>query len=199
MKIWILSTLTFASLIHTIDAAVAFLSTGQPQLPKMYPFIGEYLTQIPTDFYLYGSIAFTMATWGLTCLIAFNSPLEAFLNRTLTDMQMQTERDEQVLEDKSDFFDSMYESMEESRRELGQTYDLVRNLRVEVKDIQKMKETFEKIRTELSGLKKEIRILEEKMIFPLLCKTCRKPLRADFRLCPYCGGEIDIHQVYVAK
>ncbi len=182
-----------------MDAAVSFLFNSHAQLPKIYPLIGEYLANIPINFYLYTSTAFTLAFWGLTCVIAFNNPLETYLNKTLTGIQEQTETEEQVLEDKSDFFDSIFQNMEESRKELGQTYDLVQNLRAEVKDMQKMKEILGGTKTELSGLKKQVRILEEKMIFPLVCKACRKPLRADFRLCPYCGAEIDVQQVYAVN
>ncbi len=84
--------------------------------------------------------------------------------------------------------------MEENREELGKNNDLVLNLRSEVRDMQKMRETFKETRDELAGLKKQVVILEEKMIFPLVCRACGKPLRADFSLCPYCGAEIDIKQ-----
>jgi hypothetical protein len=199
MKIWILSTLTVASLIHSIDAAFAFISNSQVQLPKIYPFIGAYLGQIPTDIYLYTTIAITIVMWGLTCLIACNNPIEAFLNKTLTDAQEQTANEQKIMEENSSFFEQIYQSMDESTRELGKTNDLVLNLRTEVKDMQNMKETFEKARGELAGLKKQVRMLEEKLIFPLLCKACGKPLRADFRLCPYCGQEVGIKKVYVAN
>ncbi len=190
-KIWILSTLTFASLIHTIDASVAFLSNNQPQLLKIYPLIGEYLTQVPNAIYFYALVAITLAVWGLTCVVAFNNPLETFLSKTLMDAQEQNEAENQLVEEHNNFFDLMYETMEESKKELGHTNDLVRSLRCEIKDVQKMKETFEMTRAELVGLKRQVGMLEEKLIFPLLCKTCGKPLRADFSICPYCGSEIN--------
>ena len=200
IKIWILSTLTFSTLVHTLDAAIAFLSNNQPQLPKIYPVIGEYLTQVRIDIYLYTLVAVTVAMWGLTCLIAFDNPLETFLSKTLTDAQEQTEEEKQLIDEHSSFFDLMYETMEESKKELGHTNDLVRNLRSEIKDMQKMKETFEMTRAELVGLKKQVGMLEEKLIFPLLCKACGKPLRADFSICPYCGLEINIkHDAVVCE
>ena len=200
IKIWILSTLTFSTLVHTLDAAIAFLSNNQPQLPKIYPLIGEYLVQVPTDIYLYTLVAITLAMWGLTCVVAFNNPLETFLSMTLTGAQEQNEAEKQLMDEHSNFFDLMYETMEESRKELGHTNDLVRNLRSEIKDMQKMKETFEMTRAELVGLKKQVSMLEEKLIFPLLCKACGKPLRADFSICPYCGLEINIkHETVVCE
>jgi predicted Zn-ribbon and HTH transcriptional regulator len=199
IKIFILSTLTFASLIHTIDAVLAFLSVNQAQLLRIYPLIGEYLAQMPLNIYLWTSAGSTIAFWAITCIVAFNNPIEAFINKTLSDCQEQKETGQHVLEAHSDFFDSMYQTMEESKRELGQTHDLVWNLRGEIKDMQKMKGTFEETRKELVDLKKQVRMMEEKIIFPLRCKACGKPSRADFSLCPYCGSEIKIREEAVCK
>jgi rubrerythrin len=200
LKIWILSTLTFISLAHTIDAAIAFFSGSNALLPRIYPLIGSYIAQMPLNIYLYASAGSATAFWGLTCLVAFNNPVEALLNRTLADCQEQGEVEQQLVETHRDFFDLMYQSMEENREELGKNSDLVLNLRAEVKDMQKMRETFKETRDELTNVKKQVAILEEKMIFPLVCRSCGKPLRADFSLCPYCGAEIDIkHEAVICE
>jgi rRNA maturation endonuclease Nob1 len=88
----------------------------------------------------------------------------------------------------------MYQAMEESKGELARTNDLVLNLRAEIKDMQKVRKTFEATNAVIADLEKQVTMLEEKLIFPLLCKSCGKPLRADFRICPYCGLEINIRQ-----
>jgi hypothetical protein len=192
--IWILSTLTFFTLIHTIDAAIALIFNNQAQLPKMYPLIGEYLTQIPADLYLYISAAITIAMWGLTCIVAFNNPIETFLKETMSGAQAQVQAEEQIVEKDSDFFDLMYQTMEENKGELARTNDLVLNLRAEIKDMQKVGKAFGETNAAIVGLEKQVGMLEEKMIFPLLCKSCGKPLRADFSICPYCGLEINSRQ-----
>jgi len=43
---------------------------------------------------------------------------------------------------------------------------------------------------ELGGLKKEIRRLEEKIKFPVVCVSCGKPLLPEFKICPYCGESL---------
>jgi hypothetical protein len=199
IKIWLLSTLTFVSLLHLIDAATAFLSHNPTRLLPIYPFINEYLTQLPIELYLWTSAASTFILWGITSLIAFDNPVEAFLNKMLSDTQQQKHADDQVLEKNSDFFDLMYETMEGNNEKLRQIEDLVYNVRAEVKDIQPVKETMEKTRTELTSLKKQVTLLEEKMIFPLLCRACGKPLRADFQLCPYCGEVIELQEMTLPK
>ncbi len=194
LNIWILSTLTFISLVHAIDAAIAFFAGNPAMLLKTYPFVGSYLAQIPTNLYLCASAGSGIALWCITCLVAFNNPIESILEHTLMDCQEEQEKDHQLVEEHSDFFDLMYQNMEDCKEELGKTVDLVMNVRSEVKDMQRMRETFDETKDELVSLRKQVKLLEEKMLFPIVCRACGKPLRADFSLCPYCGAEIDIKQ-----
>ena len=194
IAIWLFSTLTFITLIHLIDAAAAVLSNSQTQLLQLYPLINQQLQQIPTDVYLYIAAASTTILWGITCLIAFDNPVEAFLNKVLSDAKKQTATEAQILEGKSEILDLMYETIESDSETLAQVKDLMRNVRVEVKDIQPMKETIEKTKTELTTLKRQIKMLEEKLLFNVICPACGKMLRADFRLCPYCGENITLQE-----
>ena len=189
IAIWVFSTLTFVSLLHLIDAAAVVLFNNQAQLLQLYPLINGYLNQIPADIYLYSTAASTFVLWGITCLVAFDNPVEAFLNKILSDANKQREQDNQVLESKTDFFDLMYETAESNSETLAQVKGLVLNVRSEIKDLQAAKETTEKMRSELLGLKHQVMTLEEKLIFPMLCGACGKPLRTDFKLCPYCGED----------
>jgi rubrerythrin len=195
IAIWLFSTLTFISLIHLIDAAAAVLFNNQIQLLQLYPFINQQ--QISTDIYLYISGASTAILWAITCLIAFDNPVETFLNEVLSDAKQQTATEAQVLESKSELFDLMYETVESDSETLAQVKDLMRNMRVEVKDIQPIKETIEKTRIELISLKKQMKTLEEKMLFTIICPACGKLLRPDFKLCPYCGESITLQEKMV--
>jgi len=195
IAIWLFSTLTFISLIHLIDAAAAVLFNNQIQLLQLYPFINQQ--QISTDIYLYISGASTAILWAITCLIAFDNPVEIFLNKVLSDAKQQTATEAQVLESKSELFDLMYETVESDSETLAQVKDLMRNMRVEVKDIQPIKETIEKTRIELISLKKQMKMLEEKMLFTIICPACGKLLRPDFKLCPYCGESITLQEKMV--
>jgi rubrerythrin len=192
IAIWLFSTLTFISLIHLIDAAAALLFNNQIQLLQLYPFINQQ--QISTDIYLYISSASTAILWAITCLIAFDNPVETFLNKVLSDAKQQTATEAQVLESKSELFDLMYETVESDSETLAQVKDLMRNMRAEVKDIQPIKETIEKTRIELINLKKQMKMLEEKMLFTIICPACGKLLRPDFKLCPYCGESITLQE-----
>jgi rubrerythrin len=178
--------------MHLIDAAAAVLFNNQIQLLQLYPFINQQ--QISTDIYLYISGAATAIMWAITCLIACDNPVEAFLNKILSDAKQQTATEAQVLESKSELFDLMYETVESDSETLAQVKDLMRNMRTEVKDIQPIKETIEKTRIELISLKKQMKMLEEKMLFTILCPACGKLVRPDFKLCPYCGESITLQE-----
>jgi hypothetical protein len=194
IAIWLFSTLTFITLIHLIDAASAVLFNNPMQLLQLYPFINQQLQQIPTYAYFYISAASTVILWAITCLIAFDNPVETFLNKILSDVKNQTTTEAQILESKSDLFDLMYETVESDSETLAQVKDLMRNVRTEVKDIQPMKETMEKTRTELGSLKRQLKTLEEKLLFTVVCPACGKMLRPDFKLCPYCGESITFQE-----
>ena len=194
IAIWLFSTLTFIALIHLIDAASALLFNNPIQLLQLYPFINQQLQQIPIDIYLYVSAASTAIMWGITCLVAFDNPVETFLNKILSDAKKQTATEAQILESKSEIFDQIYETIESDSETLAQVKDLTRNMRAEVKDIQPIKETIEKTRTELKSVKKQMTALEEKLLFTIVCPACGKLLRPDFKLCPYCGENIQLQQ-----
>jgi len=198
IAIWLFTTLTFISLIHLIDAAAALIFNNPAQLLRLYPIINQQLQQIPINIYLYLTAAATVTLWAITCLIAFDNPVEEFLNKILSDAKAQTTTEAQILESKSEILDLMYETIESDSETLAQVKDLMRNMRAEVKDIQPMKETMEKTRTELSGLKREIKTLEEKLLFTIVCPACGKMLRPDFKLCPYCGESITLEEKMVA-
>jgi rubrerythrin len=195
IAVWLFTTLTFISLLHLIEAAAALFFNNPTHLLQLYPFINQM--QIPMDVYLYVSIVSTAILWGITCLIACDNPVEAFLNKILSDAKKQNTSEAQVLESKSEIFDMMYETIEADSETLGQVKDLMRNMRAEVKDIQPIKESIEKTRTELSSLKRQMKTLEEKMLFTLLCPTCGKLVRPDFKLCPYCGESITLQEKMV--
>jgi len=197
IAIWLFSTLTFIALIHLIDAAATVLFNNQIQLLQLYPLINQQLQQISTDIYLYISGTSTFILWGITCLIAFDNPVETFLNKVLSDAKKQTTTEAQILESKSEIFDLMYETVESDSETLAQVKDLMRNIRTEVKDIQPIKETMEKTRTEIGSLKKEIKTLEEKLLFTIICPACGKMLRRDFKPCPYCGESITLQEKMV--
>ena len=193
ISIWLFSSLTFIALIHLIEAISVLIFNNQIKLLQLYPFINEKLLQLITPMaYFWISAAATIILWGITCAIAFENPVEAFLNKILSDAKTQGTVEAQLLEEKSEILDSMNETIESNNEILAQVRDLICNVRTEVKEIHPLKESLEKMKTELGSLRKEAKKLEDKVNFQILCPTCGKPLLPEFKICPYCGENIKL-------
>jgi hypothetical protein len=199
LTIWIFSTITVFTLIHLIDAVAALLFNNQIQLLQLYPIINGFLSQISAQIYFYLSASTTAVLWGITCIIAFDNPVETFLNKILSDAKQQTINEEQAMEKSGEIFDLMYETLESDSETLCQIKDLIRNVRTEVKDIAPIKESMEKTKTDLNKIRKQLITLEEKALFPMICPSCRKPTRADFKLCPYCGVSMELPKITISN
>ena len=193
ISVWLFSSLTFIALIHLIEAISVLIFNNQIKLLQLYPFINEKLLQLITPMaYFWISAAATIILWGITCAIAFENPVEAFLNKILSDAKTQGTVEAQLLEEKSEILDSMNETIESNNEILAQVRDLIYNVRTEVKEIHPLNESVEKMKTELNNLRKEIKKIEEKIQFPNLCPACGKPLMPEFKICPYCGENIKL-------
>jgi hypothetical protein len=190
--VWVFSSLTIISAIHLTDAVSAFLFNAGAKLLPLYPFVGERLQALSPVFYFWASVAATFTLWGITCVVAFESPVEAFLNKILSDAKTQTAVESQLVEQKSEILDMMNETVESNSQILGQVADTVSNVRTEVKEIQPIKETVEKIKTELSSLRKDVKKLEERDKSPNVCLACGKQLLPEFKICPYCGENVKL-------
>jgi rubrerythrin len=119
--------------------------------------------------------------------VAFDNPVEQFLNKILSDAKRQSIVETQFVEDKGEILDAMYETMESSNDTLAHVKDVMCNVRTEVKEIQPLMENIQMMRVEISGLKKEVKRLEEKIEFPNICPACGKPLLPELKVCPFCG------------
>jgi rubrerythrin len=199
LTIWIFSTITVFTLIHLIDAVAAILFNGQIQLLQLYPILNGFLSQVSAQMYFYLSALTTTVLWGITCIIAFDNPVESFLNKILSDAKQQTINEEQAMEKSGEIFDLMYETLESDSETLGQVKDLIRNVRTEVKDIAPIIESMEKTKTDLNKIRKQLITLEEKVLFPMICPSCGKPTRADFKLCPYCGATMELPKITISN
>jgi len=184
--------MTFISLIHMIDAISVVFLKSQSRLLQLYPYVGQQLQSAPPTLYLLVTALSTLVFWGLTCTMAFDSPVEQFLKRVLSDAKNQCAVEGQTVKEKSEILDAMYETLEASQQTLSQVVDIVYNVRTEVKGIQPLSMAVENIEAEMGKLKKEVRRIEEKGKLPLLCATCGKPVSLEFRLCPYCGETIKL-------
>jgi hypothetical protein len=192
LTVWLFSTLTFITFIHLIEALSVLIFNNEIRLLQLYPFIGEKLQTITPLTYFIASATATLLFWGITCATAFTNPVETFLNKILSDAKKQGAVETQMLEEKSEILDAMFETVEANRETLAQVKDLIYNVRMEAKEIQPLREGIEKLRVELAGLKREVKEIDEKIKFPKICPACGKPLLPEFNMCPYCGENIKI-------
>jgi rubrerythrin len=188
--VWLFSTLTIIAAIHLIDAANALLFNKPITLLRLYPIEEAKLQAITPSIYFLTTAASTLILWGVTCAIAFENPVEAFLNKILSDAKKQSAVETQLLEEKGEILDVMNETVEMNNEILSQVKDVIYNIRAEIKEIQPIKESIEKIRAEIIHLKKEFKGLEEKLKYPNICLACGKPILPEFNICPYCGEPI---------
>lgn len=187
LSVWVFSSLTFMAVLHLVDAISALVFGNPIRLLQLYPFAGEKLQSIAPITYLWITAAASLILWGITCVMAFENPVEAFLNKILCDAKTQGAVENQMLERKSEVLDAMFETIESNGETLAYVKDMVCNVRTDVKDIQSLKESLEKMKAELAGLKREVRKIDEKVTFPSVCPACGKPLMPEFNICPYCG------------
>jgi len=196
--VWVFSSLTFISLLHLVEAISVVLFNNQVRLLQLYPLMGEKLQIIPPMAYLFASASATLTFWGITCAVTFDNPVEAFLNKILSDARTQTAVESQLIEQKSEILDVMSDTIESNSGILAQVADTVHNVRTEVKEIQPIKETVEKIKTDLNSLRKDVKRLEEKEKSLCICTACGKPLLPEFKICPYCGENVKLQTPVLA-
>jgi len=187
ISVWLFSSLTFAALVHVIEAISVVVFNSEIKLLKLYPLINGKMGGVTPTAYFWTSATATFILWGITCAIAFESPVESFLNNMISDAKKQGTVEAQLLEEKGEILDAMNLKIESSSEILTQVRDLTYNIRTEVKEVEPLKDGIEKIKTELSGLKKEFKRLEESFQFTTICLACGKPLMPEFKICPYCG------------
>jgi predicted transcriptional regulator len=192
LSVWLFSSLTFISLLHLIDATYSLFFNAKFHLLQLYPFINEKMQTITPTTYFWVTAVATLILWGITCIIAFENPVETFLNKILSDARTQSAVETQILEEKSEILDLMNETIESNTKTLAQVRDLVFNVRTEVKEIQPIKEHIEKIKMELNSMKKEFSKFKDRVKFATICPACGKPLLPEFKLCPYCGEDIKL-------
>jgi rRNA maturation endonuclease Nob1 len=188
-SVWILSSITFLSVAHLIEAIYVLISGSQIRLLGLYPIVGDRLSNVSPVLYLWVSGVASLVLWGITCATAFENPLEGFLKETLAQARKASVAETRVVEEKSEILDAMYETLESSSETVASVKDLVCNVRTEVKEIKPLATTVDLIRLELNDLAKEVEKLENNVKYSYVCLACGKPLLPEFKICPYCGED----------
>lgn len=190
--VWLFSSFTFIATLHMFDAVSVLFFNGQIRLLQIYPLINQKLDMISPAIYFWMSAAASLIFWGITCAIAFDNPVEHFLNVLLSEAKKQGTVETQLAEEKSGVLDAMYETLESNNETLAHVKDLVYNVRTEVMQIQPITQSVEKIKAELNNLKREFRRLDEVAKSPDNCPSCGKGLLPEFNLCPFCGQNLKL-------
>jgi hypothetical protein len=130
IAIWALTSITFVSLVHLIEAISVIMFNNPIRLLYIYPFISESLKAITPQIYLYITATATVVFWGITCIIAFNNPVEKYLNqRALKETQGANV-------DKDELLDRMCETVECDHQTLTKLTDIVRKMEKGMKEEQ---------------------------------------------------------------
>ena len=120
ITIWALTSLTFISLVHLIEAITVITLNNPIRLTQLYPFINEPLKALTPATYFWITAITTCVLWGITCMVAFHNPVELYLQRhEVTETQLQ---------DKSDALDRVCETVESDHQTLTQLSDLIRKM-----------------------------------------------------------------------
>jgi rRNA maturation endonuclease Nob1 len=199
LAVWVSSSVTFIAVAHLVDAISATFFGNPIRLLFLYPIPSDKLETITPLTYFWITATISLILWGITCAIAFENPVETFLNKVLSDAKSQSAVENQLLENKSEVLDAIYETMESCSTMIAEVKDTILNVRSEAMEIRPMKESLEKARTELSTLKKEMMRIDEKMTFPIICTACGKPLMPEFNVCPYCGENVKLQHPPLIK
>ncbi len=120
ITIWALTSLTFISLIHFVEAISVVALNNPMRLPQLYPFLNGLLSSLTPFTYFWITAISTLVLWGATCLVAFHNPVELYLKKhEITETQLQ---------DKSDALNLMYETVESDHQTLIQLSELMRKM-----------------------------------------------------------------------
>ena len=162
MAIWVLTTITFISLVHLVEAITVIILNTPIRLLQLYPFINEPLKALTPYAYFYISAITTVILWGVTCLVAFQSPIEHYLN--------QREMTETQLQDKSGLLDRMCETVESDHQTLTQLSDLIHKMQKGMKDEHTPKPTTLTPQKETANLKNK-RLTSKPVVQPAQAAT----------------------------
>jgi hypothetical protein len=190
LSVWLFSSLTFIALLHLFDAVSAFFFNNPIKLLQLYPFVNGVLQTMAPSTYFWMTMVATLILWGITCGIAFENPVEVFLNKILSDAKIHSTAETQLLESKSEVLDAMFDTIETSSETLAQVKDLICNVRTEAREIQPLRESIDDMKADLGGLRREFNKMQESVIFSKVCPTCGKSLMPEFNMCPYCGENV---------
>jgi len=161
--------------LHTFDALVG-LTTGNPSLLlKIYPF-QNLLNNVDVVIYFWVSLASAFILFGITCAVAFHNPIEALINRTLAEVELEENPNDQVLDSKTSALEMISDTLTSDSIVLRSVKDDVNAVRYDISNLKTRRDRLEKDLTKL-----------------MTCPSCGKEISPDFKLCPFCGELLHPH------
>jgi len=193
MMVWIFGFLTFLSVLFTIDAFLSLTLGGKTSLLELYPFnsIKKIFGNIDTATYFWISLISAFAFFGFTCLIAFQDPLSAILNKLLSEAARveESQVDQSNLEPGVGVLEMINHTLTSNSIILHTVKEGLNN----VKDgLNSVKMDLTRLTTGLEKLER----METDVIRARRCPSCGKDLLPEFKLCPYCGEKMVTKYMY---
>ena len=173
--VWIFGFLTFLAVLHTFDAVLGLTVGNTNLLLKLYPF-QNLLSNMDIATYFWASVASAFILFGITCAVAFHNPIEALINKTLAEVELEENPGDHTLESKAGVLEMISDTLTSNSVVLHSVKDDV-NV----------------VRFEMSNLKTRLGKLEEDLTRLMKCPSCGKDISPDFKLCPFCGELLHPH------
>ena len=120
IAIWFLTSITFVSLVHLIEALTVIMFNNPIRLLQLYPFASTLLKAFTPYTYLYVTATATAILWAVTCLVAFNNPVELYVSKR--------EQTDAMLQDRDVLLDRMCETVESDHQTLTRLTDIMRKM-----------------------------------------------------------------------
>ena len=171
---------------------------GSIVLLRLYPF-SSVLGAVDVVVYFWVSLAVASVLWGITCIIALRSPLDAWLSMILKDSKLKNEEELSIVSTSGNVLDMMNEGLINNTMELNNVKDLVSNVRAEVVGLRGLHEVVGSVKSDLVSLKVSLRKLETDLARSVVCPACGRGVQPDFRMCPYCGEDLLRQKVLLAE
>lgn len=173
--VWIFGFLTFLTVLHTFDAVLGLTVGNTGFLLKLYPF-KNLLGNVDVLTYFWASLICTFILFGVTCAVAFHNPIEALINRTLAEVELEENPSDITLESKASALEMISDTLTSNSVVL-----------------QTVKDDVNFVRYEMSNLKTRLTNLERDLTKLMKCPSCGKDISPDFKLCPFCGELLHSH------
>jgi len=200
MAVWIFGFLTFLTVLFTMDAFLSLTFGAKSSLLELFPFnlIKQVFGNIDMSTYLWISLISAFAFFGFTCLIAFQDPLSALLNKILSEANKIEEGqvDQSNLEPGVDVLEMINHTLTSNSITLHTVKDGFNNIKDSLNSV---KMDLTRLTTRLEKLER----MEIDVIKARKCPSCGKDCLPEFKLCPYCGEKIapkyTIPKIYANK